>query len=154
MPFLLSKIEMKKKKKYNYKNKELLYSKFIFGEMTLEDVLEVFLQPSYQSPGCVLVRLDDGEEILRHFRVVGDELHLFFNKEHPAVPMMRTSDYEWVENWPQPTLWFSLKSRVKVRGYDIELAPLKGTKKKKACLVFSCCGRQISVLERTQPNDS
>lgn len=143
------------KKKYVYENKEALYAKLIFDDLTLADVLEVMFQRGYQKPCSVLVRLEDGEELRKHLRIVGEELHIFYNREYPAIPKKRTEEGGWEDDWPQPTLWFKLSEKVKVRGTEIELAPFKGTRKKKAFLSFSAgYGKIISFLERTQPNDS
>ena len=143
------------KKKYVYENKEALYAKLIFDDLTLADVFEVMFQRGYQKPCSVLVRLEDGEEHQKHFRVVGDELHIFYNRDHPAIPKKRNEKGELEEDWPQPTLWFKLSEKVRVRGTDIEIKPLKGTSKTKAFLSFSAgYGKIISVLERTRPHDS
>jgi hypothetical protein len=135
-----------KPKKYIYKDKDAFYAKYVFGEMTLRDVLNVILQKGYSCPPYVAISLDGDSFKEFSFKIENEELQIcprgfYFNPLQPHI-----------------FLWFNLNEQAIVREDEIEVKPLKGTKKKKAKLKFFHPGfseklKTVSILERTRPND-
>lgn len=132
--------------------RDALYAKYMMGQFTLADVLRVVTHPGLERAVNVrtVVADDAGLRVqleaspALRFKVVGNELQTYKPK----------SDV-WSEFNGPVQLWFNLNEPVRLRNDQVEVKPLKGTKKKMAWLTFLTGlpkNKVVSVLERLKPS--